>query len=361
MATLVTLAASQQATVPADLAESFSPSGTEGLQVRFGGDASEGIPNGLTVGPEAVSGPPTFALGDSSGVNRAVSYIIAMLDTTDDDARKVQFLQSGFKATGDKTKVRAEGEPAVPYEPPSLERGPRQFSFLLYRQRGQELARLGGIPSVGSTEPFDVKAFEAANNLQPPRVGMAIIVDGNAGRLEQSPPSSTSAPVFVPFATLGTLASSSASTIITTFVSTVSSAGTAATVQDNVTEPPSIFVFTFTPAPGSPPHSPSPSRFDSLPSSAQSLTESTSTAHSTSLSASVSPTPAAGETQTSVVVVMASPTSTTGAASGDLASAAGEIDSGNSAASVLHGSANSGMFLSAILLVAQVVWYSLAL
>lgn len=47
--TLFALAAAQKVTVPADLAQSFSSSGTEGLQVSFGSDASEGITNGQTI------------------------------------------------------------------------------------------------------------------------------------------------------------------------------------------------------------------------------------------------------------------------------------------------------------------------
>ncbi|PGH11797.1 hypothetical protein AJ79_04699 [Helicocarpus griseus UAMH5409] len=175
---LFTLAASQQASVPADLAESFSDSGTDGLQVSFGGDASEGLTDGDTVRPQDISNPPTFALGDSSGVNRGISYMIMMIDTTDDNARKVQYMQSGFRASGDKTKLEAEGEPAVPYEPPTLDGGPRQFSFLLYRQRGQQASQLSEVPSGGAS--FDVKSFESENNLQPPRAGMAIMVDENA-------------------------------------------------------------------------------------------------------------------------------------------------------------------------------------
>ncbi|PGH34143.1 hypothetical protein GX50_03012 [[Emmonsia] crescens] len=356
--TLFTLAASQQVAVPADLAESFSASGTQGLQVSFGGDASDGITNGNTVGLEDVSSQPTFALGDSSGVNRAISYTILMLDTTDDNARKVQFLQTGFKATGDKTKLEAEGEPDVPYAPPSLDSGRRQFTFLLYQQRGQDLAQLSGVPRsrTGAAGPFDVKAFETANNLQPPRVGMAIIVDGNAGEPEQSPPPSESELEFVPFATQETSPFTSTPTFTSTSVSTISSISTAGEVDDDVTGFPFSFAFTSIPAAALSPSSPSP-LLDAPSSEEQSLTE--PTALSASPSTSSSPSPAARQTRTSIVVVMASPTIIPAASAGEPVGAAREVNTGDSAAAGLYGSAYSGMFVAAILLLAQVGWYTL--
>ncbi|QSS63172.1 hypothetical protein I7I51_00229 [Histoplasma capsulatum] len=362
--TLFALAAAQKVTVPADLAQSFSSSGTEGLQVSFGSDASEGITNGQTISLNDAQSPPTFALGDSSGVNRAISYTIIMLDTTDRNARKVQFLQTAFKATGDKTKLAAEGEPFIAYKPPSFGQGPRQFSFLLYQQRGQDLTQLSGVPSSG-TGPFDLKKFETANNLQPPRVGMAITIldDGNAGEPRKDHPLSTSALPFGPFAPQEISSSPFISALIPV-LSTASSPNTK-TAVDTVEASFPAFPFTS----GSPTTIPTPllslatsdsqllseqpiiTPASTVSSSFQSASPSVSPAASSSVSASTSP--AARQTRTSIVVVTASPTSTATSSSSELLGAAREGDSDRSAGAGLYGSAYGAMFLEIALLLAQ--------
>ncbi|KAK2786199.1 hypothetical protein FQN52_007945 [Onygenales sp. PD_12] len=250
---LLTLAASQ-ATVPSILSESFTSD--DGLQVSFGGDASEGLQNGATVNLKRNSNlpspspspslnktkipnthqkteaaqPPTFALGDASGVNRAATYLIMMLDTTDPAAMTLHYLQSGFQASGDKTKLEPQGgggEAEVPYTLPTATDGPRDYTFLLYRQQQQRggggdnaqdnLAvgeGLKGLPAGdGDGEAFDVKAFEEGNELQPARAGLAVRIDEDAG--ERDP--SSSSRVF----------SSSSSTASSAFSAETSSATTA--------------------------------------------------------------------------------------------------------------------------------------
>ncbi|KAK2785683.1 hypothetical protein FQN53_007470 [Emmonsiellopsis sp. PD_33] len=224
---LLTLAASQ-ATVPSILSESFTSD--DGLQVSFGGDASEGLQNGATVNLKQAAQPPTFALGDASGVNRATTYLIMMLDTTDPAAMTLHYLQSGFQASGDKTKLEPQGgggEAEVPYTPPTATDGPRDYTFLLYRQQQQRggggdnaqdnLAvgeGLKGLPAGdGDGEAFDVKAFEEGNELQPARAGLAVRIDEDAG--ERDP--SSSSRVF----------SSSSSTASSAFSAETSSATTA--------------------------------------------------------------------------------------------------------------------------------------
>ncbi|PGH07429.1 hypothetical protein GX51_01728 [Blastomyces parvus] len=370
LAAIFTLVASQQVAVPADLAQSFSASGTEGLQVSFGGDASEGITNGQTVSIDDIRSPPTFALGDSSGVNRAISYTIIMLDTTDDNARKIQFLQTGFRATGDKTRLEATGEPVVPYKPPSVASGPRQFSFLLYRQRGEELVQLSGVPSdgTGSTGSFDLKAFEAANNLQSPRVGMAIRVAGNAGEPGQTPPSSASAPVSVPAGTQATDSSISTPPFISSSGASALPSNTASTTDNTAAgSSPFPFTFTFNSATLSS-QSLSLATLDSQSSSEPSLTRPASTtpyslsdSQSTSPSASDSPRPSTRNPRTSTVVITANPTSTPANSSGELAGADAEVDSGNSAAGGLYASSYIAMLVTAVMLLAQISWHILML
>ncbi|EER43901.1 conserved hypothetical protein [Histoplasma capsulatum H143] len=374
--TLFALAAAQKVTVPADLAQSFSSSGTEGLQVSFGSDASEGITDGQTISLNDAQSPPTFALGDSSGVNRAISYTIIMLDTTDRNARKVQFLQKAFKATGDKTKLAAEGEPFIPYKPPSFGQGPRQFSFLLYQQRGQDLAQLSGVPSSG-TGPFDLKKFETANNLQPPQVGMAITMldDGNADEPRKDHPLSTSALPFEPFSPQDISSSPFVSALIPV-LPTASSLNTK-TAGDTVEVSFPAFAFTS----GSPTTISTPllslatsdsqllseqstiTPASTVSSSFQSASPSVSPSVSPSASPSVSaPTsPAARQTRTSIVVVTASPTSTATSSSGELVGAAREADNDRSAGASLYGSAYGAMFLEITLLVTQAGLYMLVL
>ncbi|KMU78484.1 hypothetical protein CISG_07488 [Coccidioides immitis RMSCC 3703] len=50
---------------------------------------------------------PNFALGDASGVNTALSFMIMMVDTTEEGSRRIHYMQTDFKATGEKTKIES--------------------------------------------------------------------------------------------------------------------------------------------------------------------------------------------------------------------------------------------------------------
>lgn len=167
------------AQVPAKLSGGFS---TE-VQVNFQGDSSDGFQDGDTIPFADTANTPVFALGDSSGVNTAVTYMIVMIDSTDENNFIMHYLQTDFKATGQKTGLEASGEPRVPYAQPGAfgEQGARQYTFLLYRQKtasgvGSEVQT---VPAAG--EKFDYEAFGAANGLEPPRAGVAMKVDVGAG------------------------------------------------------------------------------------------------------------------------------------------------------------------------------------
>ncbi|EEH33508.1 hypothetical protein PAAG_04558 [Paracoccidioides lutzii Pb01] len=348
---LFTLGTSQQVPIPADLTAGFSSSGTQGLQVSFGGDASEGITNGETVNLADARNPPTFALGDSSGVNRAISYTILMLDTTDDNARKVQYLQSGFRATGDKTKLETQEGPTIPYEAPSPDAGPRQFSFLLYQHQGQQPAQLK-VVSNGDSGPFDVKAFESANNLKPARAGIALLVrDTNCGQ-KRTPPTSESKSRSEPSATRGPSTSASIIvSVLTTNVTFASSNSSAATTRGAFSQ--SMFPFSA---------SNSITTALSTSSSASSVAASISNSSlSSSPSASTPSSRSSLQTRTSIVVVTAIPANTSRAIGGDVSGTAVAISSNESVADGLYDSMYSGVVLATVVLLVQAAWYTLVL
>ncbi|KAK2738499.1 hypothetical protein FQN57_007014 [Myotisia sp. PD_48] len=203
---LVAVVCSQKASVPPELSEGFDLKNVN-FQVTFGGDSSEGLRNGDTVPTKSahanylyhflqciarshsannradISNTPDFALGESSGINVHVSHSIMMLDTTDPKKMTIQFLQSAFKPTMDRTKLGAKTPPEFPYRIPGSdgETGRREYSFLLHLHRGE--APFQGIPRVG--EIFDVervKRFESQNGLKRAIAGMAVSVRLNRGR-----------------------------------------------------------------------------------------------------------------------------------------------------------------------------------
>ncbi|EEH48638.1 uncharacterized protein PADG_04717 [Paracoccidioides brasiliensis Pb18] len=350
---LFTLGTSQQFPIPADLAAGFSSSGTQGLQVSFGGDASEGITNGETVNLEDARNPPTFALGDSSGVNRAISYTILMLDTTDNNARKVQFLQSGFRATGDKTKLETQEVPIIPYEAPSPDAGPRQFSFLLYQHQGQQPAQLKA-ESNGDAGPFDVKAFESANNLKPARAGIALLVrDSNYGQSQDSP-TSESKSNSVPPATGDPSTSTSASifvSVLTTNSTSTPTSSSATTTRGALLQ--SLF----------------PLSASNFIKTALSTSSSASTVSASPSNSSLSSSPSVStqsshsslQTQTTTVVVTAITATTSGATAGAVSRTAVAISSNESVADALYDSMYSGVVLATVVLLVQAAWYTLVL
>ncbi|EEP78729.1 predicted protein [Uncinocarpus reesii 1704] len=217
-----------QATVPEDLKGGFR-SGSIELQLSFGGDASEGLADGAVVSKEDASRTPTFALGDASGVNRALGFTIMMVDTTDRNSRRVHYLQTDFKATGEKTKIESSSQPVVPYAAPGSkgETGKREYSFLMYLQRPG--AQMSNVPAAGDT--IDVKEFEKQNGLPDARTGMAISVDmGGDGARPPADPARTSSTTAA-VSTTASLPTSSSSSI-------VSISSTSATAITSTAAPP---------------------------------------------------------------------------------------------------------------------------
>ncbi|MCJ1448729.1 MAG: hypothetical protein MMC23_009246 [Stictis urceolatum] len=116
-----------------------------------------------------------------------------LVDTTEDDNRVLHFLQTDFKADGDKTGIASDAQPKFPYKAPGSfgESGQRQYSFLLYQQRGSFSA--SNMPTPGKA--FDVKSFQSANSLKDPLAGNVMEVDtddSNTGA-GNKPPNSPSA------------------------------------------------------------------------------------------------------------------------------------------------------------------------
>ena len=121
------------------------------------------------------SSAPTFALGDSSGVNTAISFVIILLDTTTNN-RVLHYAQADFKADGDKTGIASSSQPALSYKAPGTlgESGSRQYSFLMYEQNGDVK-----LPSAGQN--FDAKQFESSNGLNAALAGISMNVDTGSG------------------------------------------------------------------------------------------------------------------------------------------------------------------------------------
>lgn len=187
------------AQIPATLSDNFD---TE-MQVSYSGDSSQGFTDGETVPFPDTAEPPVYALGDSSGVNTRISYMVMMLDTTDPTNFIMHYLKTDFKATGEKTGLASSATPIVPYaKPGSLgETAERQYTFLLYQQKQPDPQ---GVPQAG--EKFDYEAFGAANGLEPPKAGLAmkVIVGDTSVPVETStssspppPPSSSAAPTTI--------------------------------------------------------------------------------------------------------------------------------------------------------------------
>lgn len=171
------------AQVPASLSNGFN---TE-LQVSFNGDSASGFRDGATV--EDASNQPVFALGDASGINTRISYLIMMLDTTDEDNFIMHYLHTGYKASGEKTGLATNSVPKVLYAAPGSfgESGARKYTFLLYLQKNDDLQ---SNPKAG--EKFDNEAFATANNLKPPVAGVTMTANvGDTSALEASPSSPT--------------------------------------------------------------------------------------------------------------------------------------------------------------------------
>ena len=124
------------------------------------------------------SNTPTFALGDASGVNTDITFLIMMIDTTS-DKRVLHYLQPDFKATEDKTAIDSSTKPVQAYQAPGTlgDSGPRQYTFLMYQQKPGFKA--SGMPSQGST--FDVKSFASTNNLGDALAGIAMSVQVSGG------------------------------------------------------------------------------------------------------------------------------------------------------------------------------------
>jgi Phosphatidylethanolamine-binding protein len=183
------------AQVPASLSKDFKGE----IQVSFKGDSAEGFNDGETIPFPDTANDPVFALGDASGVNTAISFMIIMIDTTDENNFVMHYLGTDFKASGEKTGLDSPSAPKVPYSKPGSfgETGARKYTFLLYQQKGT--AELKDTPQPGGK--FDYEGFGAANKLKPPTAGIAMTVnigdtsapEPEAGAAGGAPPSPSSA------------------------------------------------------------------------------------------------------------------------------------------------------------------------
>lgn len=227
LATAALLLHSALAQVPASLSKGFE---TE-MQVNFQGDSSLGFSDGDTIPFPDTDKVPVFALGDASGVNTRISYMIMMLDTTDENNFIMHYLKTDFKASGEKTGLESASTPKVPYAKPGSfgEPGERKYTFLLYLTRGNK--EMQSVPQAG--EKFDYEAFGAANTLEAPTAGVAMTVnigDTSTPVEPSSPPPPSTAPTLT-----ATSATAAGSTTDSTTTTTMTMASTTVTPSSSDT------------------------------------------------------------------------------------------------------------------------------
>jgi len=165
--------------VPSDLSGGFKPDEVT-LQVSFDGQSDNGIAAGAKESVEQTSQTPTFALGDSSGVNTEIKFVIFMVDTTDQNNRMLHYVQSDFQATGTKTAIQSNSKPQMPWMGPGTmgdSGANRQYTFLLYEQPNAFTGQ--GMPQMG--QPVNVQDFVKANGLQKAVAGQTMVVDTGSG------------------------------------------------------------------------------------------------------------------------------------------------------------------------------------
>ncbi|KAI9731183.1 MAG: hypothetical protein M1834_005376 [Cirrosporium novae-zelandiae] len=168
-------AATPTVSVPSDLSTNFNTNSIS-LQVSYTNDSASGFLDGSTLTTQETSQLPIFALGDSSGVNTSLKFLILLLDTTLPTNRTLHYLQTDFAATEIKTGIASDAQPAFPYQAPGTlgeASGAHVYSFLLYTQPSDFL--VDDIPSVG--DAIDIESFQSANGLDDAEAGVAMVVD----------------------------------------------------------------------------------------------------------------------------------------------------------------------------------------
>jgi len=185
--------AQSSASVPADLSSAFDPTSIQ-LLASYGNDAQQGFESGDRLTTQGTAKQPIFSLGQSSGVNNAIEFVIMMVDTTT-TTRTLHYMQTDFKATGDETTISSSTQPIFAYKAPGTlgETGTRQYSFLLYQQKSN--FQPSTLPTSGQT--FDVASFEKNSGLSDALAGIVMNVDvsgtgsgAGAGTGEQNTPAS---------------------------------------------------------------------------------------------------------------------------------------------------------------------------
>jgi len=153
--------ASQDLSIPTELTTGFTSS--TNLVLTFG---SNELTNGQVVPLATTRTAPTFALGDSDGINTNANYIIVCIDpdAPAPASQVLHFLGTDFSpAPGIGTNLTSDVEPALEYMPPGPPEGtgPHRYIWLLYRQpRGFTIQN---VPT--NRTGFDVEAWRVGNAL----------------------------------------------------------------------------------------------------------------------------------------------------------------------------------------------------
>ncbi|KAI9768995.1 MAG: hypothetical protein M1840_004591 [Geoglossum simile] len=180
-----------QSRVPSDLSSGFIPD-TIQLQVSYTDSASDGFQDGAFLSKQETAQQPTFAFGDASGINTARAFTIIMVDITS-STRTLHFLQTDFKASGEKTLIESSTPPAFPYRAPLTmgETEERQYAFLLFQQTPSNGFKAKDVPTDGQN--FDVAKWLSSNGLADAVAGVTMNVspDASSDRGQPTPTSNS--------------------------------------------------------------------------------------------------------------------------------------------------------------------------
>lgn len=162
--------------IPSEFSSAFNPSQIS-LQIAYNGQQ---IPDGTDLTKQDTSKAPSFALGDSSGLNTNAKYTIAMVDM---DASKpntspqtLHFMQQDFQADGNKLEIASKTPPVVPWLSPASAQGSgsHRFAFLLFEQPSSGFQAKG--VSSSQRNGFDIVQWQKNNNLKSAIAGVQIII-----------------------------------------------------------------------------------------------------------------------------------------------------------------------------------------
>lgn len=140
--------------------------------------------------PADVTNVPTFVLKSSTNIIIDETFVALILDTTDNRARLLRYLQTGLEVTGKNGELSSSDDPKVDYQAP-IAKGGQKYTFLVYPSPH------GGVdfvPTKGK-EPVNMQQFEEENRLGPAVAGLTANIVMDKKKPTKKAPSITSSPI----------------------------------------------------------------------------------------------------------------------------------------------------------------------